>query len=193
MANQNNKEIEIRVRVADSAPLVTFLTQNGTIKAAKHQRDEYFAPPHKNYLEETPVKEWLRLREEGGQYSINYKNWHYNEDGKSYHCDEYEVVVDDVAKARAIFDALNMKSLIVVNKNRRTFHYNEYEVAIDSVDGLGDFVEVEYKGDVKAGDEKHVAEVMKDFVKRTGCEILSQDFTGYPFMLLKQKYGVEIK
>lgn len=186
----NNKEIEIRVRVKDNEPLLRFLEKNGNFKSEKHQRDEYFTPAHRNFIKEKPIKEWLRLREEKGKYSMDYKNWHYGDDGKAYHCDEYEVKLENLDGVKNILKALNFEPLVIVDKERKIFVFKDYEIALDCVEGLGDYVEVEYKSEEDISDTKEVAEEMKDFIEKTGCQILEQDFVGYPYLLLKKKYGI---
>ncbi len=190
MGNKNNIEIEIKVRVQDNMPLLNFLKQHGKFQFEKHQRDEYFTPHHRNFLKVKPVSEWLRLREEEGSYSLNYKNWHNSEDNKAYHCDEYEVGLDNLEKMRSILKVLDFESLIIVDKKRQTFIYKNYEIALDSVEELGNYVEVEYRGSEDVSDTKKIADEMKDFIETTGCQILEQDFVGYPFLLLKKKYGI---
>jgi adenylate cyclase class 2 len=186
----SDKEIEIRVRIKDKEPLLKFLEKNGTFKSEKHQRDEYFTPAHRNFIKEKPVKEWLRLREEKGKYSLNYKNWQYTEEDKAYYCDEYEVKIENSDTLKNIFKALNFESLIVVNKERKIFMFDKYEIALDCVEDLGDYVEVEYKGEEDMVDAKKIAEEMKDFIERVGCHIIEQDFIGYPHLLLKKKYDI---
>jgi adenylate cyclase class 2 len=186
-----DKEIEIKLRVKDKTPLLVFLEKNGSFKYEKDQRDEYFTPAHRNFIKEKPIKEWFRLRKEDDGCSLNYKNWHYNSDGKGYHCDEYETKLGDLDKMKMILMALNFEPLIVVDKKRKTFVCNDYEVALDYVEGLGDYVEVEYKGKGEKTDTKKVAEEMKDFVEKTGCQIVEQDFAGYPALLLQKKYGTK--
>ncbi|MFH2063277.1 MAG: class IV adenylate cyclase [bacterium] len=188
-----NREIEIKIRAKDSEPLLRFLEENGSLKSEKHQRDEYFTPANRNFVKEEPVKEWLRLREEEGRCSLDYKNWHYADDGRAYHCDEYEVGLDNPVGLKNILRALDFESLIVVDKERRTFMFKDYEIALDCVEGLGDYVEVEYKGDENVSDTKKVAEEMREFVEKTGCQILEQDFVGYPYLLLEKKFGIPAK
>lgn len=186
----SDKEIEIKLRVKDNKPLLEFLEKNGNSESERNQRDEYFTPAHRNFIEEKPIKEWLRLREEEGKYSLTYKNWHYDSDGKGYHCDEYEIKIDDFSSAKNILSALNFELLVVVDKKRKTFMFRDYEVALDCVEELGDYVEVEYKGKEEKLDTKKVGEEMKDFIEKTGCQIVEQDFKGYPHLLLEKKYGI---
>lgn len=76
-------EIEIQVKLQHEKPLLVFLKGNGQFQTKKRQIDEYFSAPHRDFLAVRPVKEWLRLHDADGKYSINYKNWHYDGRGKS--------------------------------------------------------------------------------------------------------------
>ena len=111
MANKNI-EIEIQVNVENVQPLIEFLKANGDFQAEKHQLDEYFSPAHRDFIAVRPVAEWLRLRDADGKYSINYKNWHFDESGKSHYCDEFETKIEDIDKIRNIFSVLNFKPLV---------------------------------------------------------------------------------
>lgn len=180
-------EIELQMSVEFSEPLMKFLEKNGFFQYETHQIDEYFTPPHRDFLSVRPVKEWLRLRNSNGKYSINYKDWHFESDGKtSYYCDEYETKVEDIDKVRKIFETLNFKPLVVVDKTRKIWMYKDFEVSIDSVKGLGDFVELEYKGKEKV-DPKKKAQEMIELLKNIGCGKLRINYQGYPFLLLFPK------
>jgi len=180
----DNIEIEITVNIENSKPLIEFLKKNAEFKKEKHQVDEYFSPAHRNFIGVRPVKEWLRLRDEGGKYSINYKNWHYDDDPeKSSYCDEYETKVEDLDKIKKILEALDFKSLVKVDKLRKTWIYKDYEIDVDSVKELGDFVEIEYIGKEEV-DPKKTTDEMVDFLKKLGCGKIKRDYIGYPFRLL---------
>ncbi len=180
----NNVEIEIQVNIENSKSLIDFLEKNGQFKSEEHQKDEYFSPTHRNFIEVRPVKEWLRLRDSDGKYSINYKNWYFDEDGKSRHCDEYETKVEDLAQIKKILEVLNFKSIVKVDKIRKTWIYKDYEIAIDSVKELGDFVEIEYINKDEKVDPKKVTEEMINFLKSIGCGKIKRNYVGYPFQLL---------
>lgn len=180
----NDVEIEITLNIENNKPLMEFLEKNAEFEKEKHQIDEYFSPAHRDFLDVRPVKEWLRLRDVDGEYSINYKNWHYDKNGKSYHCDEYETKVEDLRQIKKILDILNFKSLVKVDKIRKTWIYKDYEIDIDSVKKLGDFVEVEYIGKDEDVDPKKITEEMINFLKNLGCGKIKRDYIGYPFRLL---------
>jgi adenylate cyclase class 2 len=179
-----NIEIEIQVSIEKSKPLIGFLEKNAEFKKEEHQIDEYFSPAHRNFVDVRPVKEWLRLRDSDGKYSINYKNWCFNKNGKSYHCDEYETGIEDLAQLKKILDVLNFKFLVKVDKIRKIWIYKDYEIAVDSVKGLGDFVEIEYIGKDEKADPKKVTKEMIDFLKSVGCGKIKRNYVGYPFQLL---------
>ncbi|MDD5569493.1 MAG: class IV adenylate cyclase [Candidatus Pacebacteria bacterium] len=177
-------EIEIQVNIENSEPLLAFLEKNADFQKENHQSDEYFSPAHRDFTENRPIKEWLRLRDSDGKYSINYKNWHFDENGRSQYCDEYETEVNDLNQIRNIFKALNFKPLVAVDKTRKTWIYKNYEIDIDSVKGLGDFVEIEYIGKGEGADPKKITDEMVDFLKNIACGKVKRNYVGYPFQLL---------
>ncbi|MCX6723349.1 MAG: class IV adenylate cyclase [Candidatus Staskawiczbacteria bacterium] len=178
-----NVEIEIQVKIENAKVLADFLNKNAQFKYEDHQVDEYFSPAHCDFTAERPIKEWLRLRDSNGKYSITYKNWYY-EDGRSTHCDEYESSIDDIGQVRKIMEVLNFKNITTVDKIRKSWDYKDYEVSMDSIKGLGDFVEVEYKGDKKDVKPKKVLAEMTQFLKDAGCGKIERNYVGYPFQFL---------
>jgi len=177
-----NKEIEIKVRLQGVDKLVSFLQENATYSGEDYQKDVYYSPAHRNFLEVEPVAEWLRVRG-NGTGSVTYKKWHYDESGKSNYCDEYETEVGDTAQFAKILEVLDFNVIATVEKTRRSWRHKDYEVSIDSVTDLGDFVEVEYKGDEDA-EPAEVTSRMVAFLRSVGCTKLERNYTGYPFLVL---------
>lgn len=193
MAN-NNVEIEIQVNVESCESLLKFLEEDANFQSEKHQIDEYFSPAHKNFLASRPVQEWLRLRDADGKCSFNYKNWHFDEDGKSHYCDEFETKVENKEQIKKILIALDFKPVVTVDKVRKIWTYQDYEIAIDSVKGLGNFVEIEYIGIDKEVVPKVITSGMIDFLKKISCGKITRNYVGYPFLLLfpnEVKYEVQ--
>lgn len=189
-----NIEIEIQVSVENSEPLLSFLQTEGVFQSEKHQIDEYFTPAHKDFLATRPIPEWFRLRDADGIYTMNYKNWHFDENGKSHYCDEIETSVGSVDQAKKIVMALDFKSIAKVDKVRKTWTYKDYEIGIDSVKSLGDFVEIEYIGKDENIDPDTVTAEMVDFLKKIGCGKITRNYVGYPFLILfpdEVKYEVQ--
>ncbi len=177
------KEIEIQVRVGNVQPLLQLLEKEGSFQYDSRQLDEYYTPPHRDFISVRPIKEWLRLRDAEGSYSITYKNWHYDENGKSNYCDEYETSIDNIEQIRRMYGAIDFKKIITVDKQRKAWQYKDWEVSIDAIKDLGDFVEIEYKGSGEP-DPKQVTDEMAQFLKSTGCGKIERNYLGYPFQLL---------
>ena len=183
----NNIEIEIQVKIERPKTLIEFLEKNSVFLSEKQQIDEYFSPAHRDFLGIRPVAEWLRLRQSDKEYSINYKNWHFDKNGKSNYCDELETKIGDINQVRKILSALDFKSIVIVDKLRKIWTYKDYEIAVDSVKKLGDFVEIEYIGNDKNADPEKVAKEMISFLKELGCGKIKRNYVGYPFLLLFPK------
>ncbi|NTW45718.1 MAG: class IV adenylate cyclase [Candidatus Moranbacteria bacterium] len=181
-----SREIEIKVRVENAAPLTELLEREGEFWYESRQMDEYFVPVFRDFLAERPIREWLRIRTEDGKASINYKDWQYGPDGTSDHCEEHESGISDADALRNILTALDIRPVVTVDKVRRAYAYRDYEVALDTVEGLGAFVEIEYKGaDAESVDTKSVADGMLAFLDEIGVGTVSRDISGYPFLLLE--------
>lgn len=179
-------EIEIQVRVEKVENLLNFLCKEGKFMVEEYQKDEYFTPAHRNFLEPEQVDEWLRLRK-SSKNSVAYKLWHRNAQGKSTYCDEYETEVTDLESMRKIFGVLDIVPIAVVEKNRKMWLYKDWEFAIDLVSGLGDFVEIEYKGK-KIVEPEQVIDDMISFLKKLDVGKIEINQVGYPFLAL---FGVE--
>ncbi len=177
-------EIEVQLRVSKTDKLIAFLENEAEFTGEAYQKDEYMVPQHRDFVAKKPVKEWLRVRESDKKSSVNYKNWHYDESGRSTHCDEYETPVEDVDQMRKIFAAIDIKPLITVEKKRKTYRYKDYEVALDEITDLGSFVEVEYKGEDHNVVPTEVTAGMIAWLKKIDCGVIERNYVGYPFMLL---------
>ena len=175
-------EIEIQARIQRSETLKKFLADQANFISENQQVDEYFTPAHRDFTSVKPIEEWFRIREEKGSFTLNYKKWHY-ENGIGQYADEFETVVGDKETARKILLALDLRPLIVVDKTRKKFMYKDYEIAFDKVAGLGNFVEIEYKGKDKV-DPKIVTAQMVDFLKEQDCGDIELNNGGYPMLLL---------
>ena len=180
----HDKEIEIQVQVEHIGALREYLIERAELISTSRQVDEYFTPLDRDFVAVHPVREWLRLRDADGKASINYKNWHPDADGKTRWCDEFETSVASTETMRKILGALGFRSIVTVDKQRETWVYKQYEIALDSVKGLGDFVEIEYKGSESAPDHKTITNEMVQFLKDLRCGQIKRNYQGYPFMLL---------
>jgi adenylate cyclase class 2 len=175
-------EIEIQALVERSEALKGFLEEKAQFVSEKRQVDQYFIPAHEDFTKADPIQKWLRLRSEEDIATINYKYWHY-ENGIGQYADEFESKIDDKESLEKILNALDCKPLVTVDKTRRKYNYEDYEVGLDTVVGLGEFVEIEYKGKDGA-DHKKITQEMIDFLQSQDCGKIRLNNGGYPYMLL---------
>jgi adenylate cyclase, class 2 len=176
-------EIEIKVRVSDATKLEAFLGDKARFLGEEYQKDEYFTPAHRNFIAPRPTAEWLRLRTSETN-SIAYKHWHFDQSGHGTYCDEYETSISSVGQLHKIFQALDIEPVMTVEKKRRSWRYHAYEVALDHVTGLGDFVEIEFRGSTESVKPKQITDAMITLLKDIGCGRIERNHQGYPFMLL---------
>jgi adenylate cyclase class 2 len=179
----NNTEIEIKVQLENATPLRALLETEGSLLYTSNQIDEYYTPAHRDFLAIRPAVEWLRLRTEGEKNSITYKHWHNDADGIGAHADEYETSIGSLVQFQQIFTALNLKKIVTVDKTRTAYAYNEYEIALDTVTGLGDFIEIEYKGNNTQTPTEIITEMLS-FLGNLHVGKIYRNVTGYPFQIL---------
>jgi len=182
--NKKFIEIEIQVQVETTKNLLAFLRNNAKFISKERQIDIYYNPAHRNFLSVKPINEWLRIRNSSGKYSINYKYWHYDKNGKSDYGDEYETEIQNIEAVKKIFAALDIKPSVTVDKTRRIWRYKNYEVAIDSVKNLGKFIEVEYKGELNGKTPAKINNGMVLFLKEQNCGKIIRNYGGYPYRIL---------
>ena len=113
-------------------------------QAAVQETDIYFNAPDRDFRK---TDEALRLRthklllEGKTQTLVTYKGAKL--DAKSSTRRELETAVEDFETMRQLFCALGYKPVFTVTKKRRSFTCGAKTVCLDSVDGLGNFMELE--------------------------------------------------
>jgi adenylate cyclase class 2 len=181
-----NVEIELKLPLLNGSEVEKFLAKNAEYKYESNQHDLYFNPPHRDFLaNKDNVNEWLRIRLSGDKAQINYKDWQPHDKKLKTHCQEFETNVDSYEQLDEILKALNFIKLIEVKKLRKVWLYKDAEVSIDSVEGLGQFIEVEYKGDLQ--DIELARKYLFDILIVIGAKTRELDVRGYPYLLLEKK------
>jgi len=106
------------------------------------QEDVYYDAPHRDFAE---TDEALRVRTEsdddGATTKLTYKGPLVDNQSKTR--EEAETAVADPDAARNLLAGLGFEPAAAVRKERERFAHAGYTVTLDSVDGLGEFVEVE--------------------------------------------------
>tara|TARA_Y100001960_G_scaffold321122_1_gene395221 strand:- start:6067 stop:6675 length:609 start_codon:yes stop_codon:yes gene_type:complete len=160
-----NIEIEKKFGIINKNNLTDWLNNRTEFLSEKKQEDILFT--HK----ELSDKRILRLRKEGGQEIVTFKNLIFNDDGDFLYCEEFETVYgkDNLDKFFEIISIVThqeieyikdnfeitsnlendlnkygFKSKYIINKLRKNFKYDSIQLSMDSIKDLGDFLELEH-------------------------------------------------
>jgi len=141
-------EVEIKVRADHDVVRNHLRGRDASPEGTVTQVDTYYDAPHRDFAE---TDEALRIRrgtvdsgdaDSGAERTrLTYKGPLLEAESKSR--EEHETAVGDAAAAVGILDGLGFEPAAEVRKDRRRFALDGYTVTLDSVDGLGEFVEVE--------------------------------------------------
>lgn len=133
---ENTNEIEIKLKVAkdEYSRILNIIKKHSIDKGNVNQIDTYYTLIDKEFNQE-----WLRVRNENGKYIFNYKKKIDNS-----HYEKYDVLVDNVNNLNIILNALGVKSIGTINKNRMIYLYKDkYEFSFDIIEDIGMFIEIE--------------------------------------------------
>lgn len=180
-----NKEIEIKVFLENPAEVEKKLRKIAKFVKEKLQKDEYFVPKHKDFFNQNPVTEYLRVRHEDGKNKIAYHFCHFDKKGALLETEEYETEVDNSGMMSTILKKLGMKHKITVTKYRKYFKYKNFEVLLDHIQELGFFLEIEAKN-VKGTIQQIKKECYK-LLDEFGAVWKKTPNKGYPDMILDKK------
>ena len=155
-------------------------TEKGYFIKETNQLDHYFSPEKPNYFEDLDNK-CIRVREASGKCYFSYKQMNFGQDQDQSFIDEYETEVDDKKQLFNILDAIGIKYVLTVDKQRLTFKIDDkFELVLDKVKELGYFVECEL---LKHEDTiENSNQVLKKFISHIGLDISRRNLEGYAYM-----------
>lgn len=181
-------EIELKLSLKNTAELIKRLTEIAEFLGEYNEKDTYYVPPHRNFVKNNPIFEWLRIREfdkDGKNISIlNYKNFGKDKKEDTIACKELETEFGNSETLKKIFDYLDISKVILVKKNRKNYKYKDVVISIDSVEGLGEFIEIEFEGLTE--NEEKAREYLEMMLKEIGANTGEPIFKGYPHLLLEK-------
>lgn len=181
-----NIEIEIKLPLSNPDNVRQFLNKHAEVKAQRvFQKDTYFVPAHRNFLDVQYPFEWLRIRETSTKNSINYKHFHPENAAVTTHCDEFESKVENPEAIKKLFASLDIKPIVVVEKSRSTWILESVEVAVDDVKDLGTYIELEatLPYETPEAARAHLYEVLNKLDAKVGQE----EMRGYPYLILEKQ------
>jgi len=180
-------EVEVKVR-ADHGVVGRALRERGADSLGTVvQEDTYYNAPHRDFAE---TDEAFRIRREwDGETSgeraaatarVTYKGPLLEAESKSR--EEAETTVADGETMAAIVEHLGFEPAATVRKERARLELDGYTVTLDTVDGLGEFVEVETE--TESADIEAAREGARDLLAELGLDPDEQIRTSYLGLLL---------
>ncbi len=170
-------EIERKFRVLDVSLLREKVVSSGFVFSKnKHQKDTYFVVREKM---DDGREKYLRIRSDmvSSLFSLDMHLF----DAKLGATEEFEVSVSSFSEMKVVLGKLGLNVVCVVDKKREVFKKDEVVVVLDSVEGLGNFCEIEILGeDVKAIHAK-IEKVREELGILEKDEV---DDSGYPDLML---------
>jgi len=132
-------EIELKARVDGREAIAErILSLGGRFVREVSQEDVYFKHPCYDFRERD---EALRLRREGSACTLTFKGSRFGSGAKMR--EEVEVGVNDCEAAATILKRAGFEKAFVIRKERLVYSLEGAEISLDSVEGLGEFVEIE--------------------------------------------------
>lgn len=182
-----NREIEIKFKIADITTLNTWLKNNAKLIRNSDQSDFYYDPPHKSFIYinkqgKKSAKEYVRVRIDGSEGYFCYK--FINKDLQHLEkqpIEEIETEIKDIKKVIKILEKLDFKHIVTVKKTRISYKYRQFQIDIDQVEKLGNFIEIEYKG--KAKDFRTGYKKILDLIYLIGLKNWQEIKSGYAEMM----------
>ena len=153
--NVNEIEIKLRVDKNEYNRILNLIKKQSVKKLDVNQIDTYYTLMHQGFKEE-----WLRIRNENGKYVFNYKK-----KINDSHYEKYDVLIDNVNNLNIILNAIGVKSIGKIDKNRIVYVYKDkYEFSFDIVKDVAMFIEIELinKSDDFKNDFCELLKVLED-------------------------------
>lgn len=184
------REIEVKVRVADSKALAELLKDKGVeLSEPVQQRDQVFGPDGVNGDAENDSP-WLRIRSE----SLAGKTIHIFTLKRSITNQmdsiEHETEITDPEELKRMIYHLGFMEFSDLTKTRQTGEYEGIGLCLDSIDELGDFLEVErLVGDDETVTYESVIEELWRVLETFGMKRSDAITDGYD-VLMRKAQGV---
>ena len=132
-------EIEIKAACPDREQIIRRITSmGGVFRESLDQEDRYFNHPSRDFR---VTDEALRIRNDGAMSVVTYKGPKLSPVAKTRH--EVETGIEDLSKMAEVFSLLGFTESGIVKKRREVYSLGDVEICVDSVEGIGDYIELE--------------------------------------------------
>ncbi len=177
-----NEEIEIKVALKNPAQVEETLNKIAKFINSKEQVDQYFTPKNHDFFKQKPVTEFLRIRTDKDNSSLDYHFCHFDNNNDLLKSDEYETEINNPEVFASTLKNLGFIKKVTVTKLRKTFIYKDFEIVLDFIKELGPFLEVEAKKSFGTAEQTR-AECLK-ILKEINAEWDKPINKGYPELVL---------
>lgn len=172
------REIEIKVRVKDSAGTLAALDKQGIqLGEPKKQHDVVYSRP--GAIDNDPGENWLRVRTENDTEVIFTLKRSVTGELDSI---EHETVVDSADEITAIIGYLGYELFSDLTKIRRKARVGDIEICFDEVPKLGTFFEAE-KLCPEDADYDSVAAELWQLAEKLGLSKADRETSGYDILM----------
>ncbi len=133
-------EVESKYRSPGNEKVEKALDKLGAeLQSEDETEDVYFQHPGRDFGK---TDEALRLRKKDGGSELTYKGPRMKLEHTKAR-EEVTLRTDDPLTAQRIVERLGFKEFMSVHKRRKNFKYDKIRVAVDTVEGLGEYIELE--------------------------------------------------
>ncbi len=171
-------EIEVKVRASHSLLREKLAIMGAKPEGIQKHLDTYYNSPLRDF---STTDEALRIRSVNGRSVLTYKGKKLDSISKTR--PEFETEVDGDS-ARSILVALGFFESGVVRKKREIFSWQGMIIALDSVEGIGEFIEVEKQAETNI--EEHRNQIF-EFLESLGIRKEDSIRTSYLEMVLEKE------
>jgi adenylate cyclase class 2 len=175
-------EIEVKIRMPHETIKQDLIQSGAEYAGTEKQSDIYFNSPMRDF---SKTDEALRIRSIDGKGEITYKGKRFDTVSKTrpeLNSPADEKVMREILKALGFFESG------CVIKSREIYILDGFVIGLDTVQGLGEFVEIE--SGLKTADQQAVlneTERIFQFLKRYGITTADSIKTSYLEMVLASK------
>lgn len=149
-------EVEIKAPLVDRDKVkARIMALGGQYIDRQVQKDIYFNSRDRDFA---ASDEALRVRSSGGGAVLTYKGPRIGTRSKSRR--EIEVGITDVAAAEEFLAALGFTRLLCITKTRENYRLDRYVISLDTVEGLGDYLEIETRAETEHEVKSKVEEMI---------------------------------
>lgn len=175
------KEIEIKIEINNTELVLKKLEDNGCVFGSPlTQRDMVYIPQHVTTVPCPAGTNVLRIREQNNHFFLTLKR---SDVGNHLSKVEHELEILDKQEMVKIIESLDYKLITDTTKIRRKSKIKDFEICLDSVEGLGNFLEVEK---ITNEDPIIVQKEMLDFLTSIGLDASKQIKVGYDVLWVQR-------